>query len=41
MTLDAKLRWKARVKKKKKRRAWTKIQETALAHGKISPVDTQ
>ena len=38
---DAKLRWKAPVKKKT-RRAWTKIQEYVLAHGnKIGPFDTQ
>ena len=41
MTLDAKLRWKERVKKKR-RRAWTKIQENVLAHGKkVGHVDTQ
>jgi hypothetical protein len=39
--MDAKLRWKARVKKKT-RRAWTKIQENVLDHGKkIGTVDTQ
>jgi hypothetical protein len=32
MTLDAKLRWKLRVKKKK-RRAWFKIQTRVLAYG--------
>jgi hypothetical protein len=41
MTLDAKLRWKAQVKKET-RRAWTKIQENVLARGKkIGPVDAQ
>jgi len=41
MTLEAKLRWKAHVKKKT-RKAWTKIQENVLVHGKkIGPVDTQ
>jgi hypothetical protein len=41
MTLEAKLRWKAQVKKKT-RRSWTKVQENILVHGeKIKPVDTQ
>jgi hypothetical protein len=40
MTLDAKLHWKVQVKKKK-RRAWPKIQVNVLAYGKtIGPVNT-
>jgi len=38
MTLDAKLRWKVHVKKKT-RRAWAKIQENILAHGKKIKVE--
>jgi hypothetical protein len=42
MTLDAKLCWKAHVKKKKTRRVWTEMQANVLAHGKkIGPVGTQ
>jgi len=41
MTLDAKLRWKAHVKKKT-RTAWSKMQANVLAHEKkIGPVDKQ
>jgi hypothetical protein len=41
MTLNAKLRWEAHVKKKT-RRAWNKIQENILDHEKkIEPVGTQ
>jgi len=39
--LDAKLRWKAHFKGKK-RRTWNKIHENVFDHGKkIGPVDTQ
>jgi hypothetical protein len=41
MTLDAKLRWKVHVQKKK-RIAWSKIQKHVLAYGKtIGHVNTQ
>jgi hypothetical protein len=41
MTLDAKLRWKAQVKKKREDLG-LRYRENVLAHGKkIGPVDTQ